>query len=181
MHLLAALDHDTGTVLAQRRVQAKRNEIGGFAPLLEQVDLTGRVIGADAMHCQRAHTRWLVVQQGAEDLFIAKENQPRLVQTISRVPGAGVFPLRTPPLTAVTAGLGVAPCKPRPLATGVDFPGVRQVMEILRHTTDLDGSNPTTTVAYGVTSLDAARADPARLGVLAPGHWSIERCTMFGT
>ena len=61
-----------------------------------------------------------------------------------------------------------------PAGDGVDFPGVRQVMEILRHTTDLDGSNPTTTVEYGVTSLDAARADPARLGVLARGHWSIE-------
>jgi len=47
-------------------------------------------------------------------------------------------------------------------------------MEILRHTTNLDGSNPRTTVEYGVTSLADARAGPARLGTLARGHWSIE-------
>ena len=172
VHLLAALDHDTGTVLAQRRVEAKRNEISGFRPLLEQVDLTGRVITADAMHCQRAHARWLVEQQGAEDLFIAKDNQPHLVETISRVPEQAF----SPPDTTVDRGHGRVGCRTvraAPAGDGVDFPGVRQVMEILRHTTDLDGSNPTT-VEYGVTSLDAARADPARLGVLAPGHWSIE-------
>ena len=92
VHLLAALDHDTGTVLGQRRVEAKSNEISGFRPLLEQVDLTGRVITADAMHCQRAHARWLVEQQGADYLFIAKENQPHLVETISRVPEQAFFP-----------------------------------------------------------------------------------------
>lgn len=92
VHLLAALDHDTGTVLAQRRVEAKSNEISGFRPLLEQVDLTDRVITADAMHCQRAHARWLVEQQGADYLFIAKDNQPHLVETISRVPEQAFFP-----------------------------------------------------------------------------------------
>src|SRR6266545_1662940 len=124
------------------------------------------------MHCQRAHARWLVEQQGAEDLFIAKDNQPHLVETISRVPEQAF----SPPDTTVDRGHGRVGCRTvraAPAGDGVDFPGVRQVMEILRHTTDLDGSNPTT-VEYGVTSLDAARADPARLGVLAPGHWSIE-------
>jgi hypothetical protein len=33
---------------------------------------------------------------------------------------------------------------------------------------------PTTTVEYGVTSLDAGRADAALLGMLARGHWQIE-------
>ncbi len=86
VHLLAALGHDTGTVLAQRRVDAKSNEISGFRPLLEQVDLAGRIVTADAMHCQREHARWLVEQHGADYLFIAKDNQPHLVQSLSRVP-----------------------------------------------------------------------------------------------
>lgn len=59
-------------------------------------------------------------------------------------------------------------------AAWVDFPYARQVVEILRHTTRLDGSDPTTTVDYGVTSLDPDRADAATLGRLARGHWSIE-------
>jgi hypothetical protein len=40
VHLLAALDHSSGAVLAQVRVDGKSNEISAFAPLLEQVDLT---------------------------------------------------------------------------------------------------------------------------------------------
>ena len=49
VHLLAALIHGSGTVVAQRRVDAKTNEITGFRPLLDQVDLAGRVVTADAL------------------------------------------------------------------------------------------------------------------------------------
>ncbi len=54
VHLLAALAHGSGTVLAQRRVDAKSNEITGFRPLLEGVDLEGKVVTADALHTDRA-------------------------------------------------------------------------------------------------------------------------------
>lgn len=43
-----------------------------------------------------------------------------------------------------------------------------------RHTTDLAGRHPRTEIAYGITSLDRSRAGPARIGVLARGHWEIE-------
>lgn len=49
-HLLAALVHGHGAVVAQRRVAAKTSEIGAFAPLLEEVELTGRVVTADSLH-----------------------------------------------------------------------------------------------------------------------------------
>ena len=41
VHLPAALAHGSGTVLAQRRVDAKTGEITGFRPLLDEVDLPG--------------------------------------------------------------------------------------------------------------------------------------------
>jgi hypothetical protein len=56
----------------------------------------------------------------------------------------------------------------------VRFPHVAQVFTLTRHTTDLAGGHPRTEVAYGVTSLDAARADPARLAMLVRGQWEIE-------
>jgi len=43
-----------------------------------------------------------------------------------------------------------------------------------RHTTDLAGRHPRTEIAYGITSLDAASTGPARVAVLARGHWEIE-------
>jgi Transposase DDE domain len=43
-----------------------------------------------------------------------------------------------------------------------------------RHTTDLAGRSLRTEVAYAITSLGPAKADPARLGRLLRGHWEIE-------
>ena len=48
VHLLAALDHAEGVVLAQRVVDGKSNEITAFAPLLDGIDITGVIITADA-------------------------------------------------------------------------------------------------------------------------------------
>ena len=45
---------------------------------------------------------------------------------------------------------------------------------LTRHVTDLEGGKPRTEVCYAITSLDAARADPTRLGVLVRGQWQIE-------
>jgi DDE_Tnp_1-associated/Transposase DDE domain len=75
VHLLAVMDHATRAVLAQTDVDGKTNEITGFEPLLEGLDLAGRVITADALHTQREHADWLVTQQRAGYLLIVKANQ----------------------------------------------------------------------------------------------------------
>jgi hypothetical protein len=92
VHLLAALHQQKGTVLAQRRVDGKTNEITGFRPLLDEVDLAGRVVTADALHCQRDHAHYLVVERHADYLFVAKENQPGLVAAISQLPEQAFSP-----------------------------------------------------------------------------------------
>ena len=51
-HLLAALDHDAGIVVAQRAVPDKGSEIPAIKELLGAIDLAGAVITADALHCQ---------------------------------------------------------------------------------------------------------------------------------
>jgi predicted transposase YbfD/YdcC len=79
-------------VLAQRRADGKSNEITGFRPLLEEVDLAGRVVTADALHCQRDHARYLVGERHADYLFVAKENQPGLVAAISQLPEQAFSP-----------------------------------------------------------------------------------------
>jgi len=56
----------------------------------------------------------------------------------------------------------------------VRFPYAEQVVVTQRHTTDLAGSPLRTEVAYGVTSLTAAQADPARAAELTRNHWQIE-------
>jgi hypothetical protein len=60
VHLLAAMDHTSRAVLAQTGVDHTTNEIARFRPLLDGLDLAGRVVTADAIHTQRAHADWLV-------------------------------------------------------------------------------------------------------------------------
>jgi len=61
----------------------------------------------------------------------------------------------------------------------LDFPHVGQVARIERITTDLNGNvvkgrKGTVEQCFVVTSLEADKADPARLLALNRGHWDIE-------
>ena len=61
-HLLAAVTHDTAIVVGQRNVDGKTNEIPVFAALLDNVNILGAVITADALHTVRhevAPYEWL--------------------------------------------------------------------------------------------------------------------------
>ncbi len=53
--------------------------------LLDQVDLAGRVVTADALHTQRAHARSLVEDRRAAYLLVVKGNQPGMVEAINRI------------------------------------------------------------------------------------------------
>jgi predicted transposase YbfD/YdcC len=86
VHLLAAMDHTTGAVLAQTEVDHATNEITRFRPLLERLDLSDTVVTADAMHTQREHAEWLVTHKHAAWLLVVKANQPALRQQLERLP-----------------------------------------------------------------------------------------------
>jgi predicted transposase YbfD/YdcC len=60
VHLLAAVTHDQGVVIAQQEVDHKTNEITVFRPLLAGLDLTGSLITADALHAQRDHAKCVI-------------------------------------------------------------------------------------------------------------------------
>lgn len=82
VHLLAALAHHEKIVIAQRQVDTKSNEITAFRPLLEPLDLEGKVVTADAMHTQVDHANFLVGEKKADYLFFVKENQETLLNDI---------------------------------------------------------------------------------------------------
>lgn len=82
VHLLSAVDHQTGYVLSQSRVDEKTNEHKAALPLLKELVLRGRVIVGDAMFCQRDLCQQ-VVESAGDYLFAVKENQPTLLREIS--------------------------------------------------------------------------------------------------
>jgi predicted transposase YbfD/YdcC len=82
-HQLVALSEvSTGTVLAQRQVGEKENEISAVQPLLAGQRLPGRILSADAMPTQVKFCQLLHRQQ-ADTLLIAKDNQAQLYEDLA--------------------------------------------------------------------------------------------------
>jgi hypothetical protein len=77
VNLLAGACHDTGTVVTQRLIDAKRNEIPELRDLVAGMDLTGCLLTADAAHCQKA-TAAAIVAAGGDYLLTLKANQASL-------------------------------------------------------------------------------------------------------
>ena len=88
VHLLSALVHGSGLVVAQRDVAHKTNEIPEVKALLEPLDLRGWAVTLDALHCQKETARFLAGDKKAAYVFTAaKDNQPGLVAPWTPCPG----------------------------------------------------------------------------------------------
>jgi predicted transposase YbfD/YdcC len=174
VHPLAAMDHATRAVLAQRQVDGAPGEVPGFRPLLADLDLAGVVVTADALQTHPEAAEFLVRHKQAHYLFVVKANQPTLLDRCAglpwhRVPVAdrtrdrahGRVELRT--LKAVTVH-------------HFGFPHAAQVIQVTRKTRDLHPNTRRwrTVTVYAITSLPFEQASPARLADYLRGHWAIE-------
>jgi predicted transposase YbfD/YdcC len=172
IHLLAALEHTTGLVLAQPDVGEKTNEITCFQPLLDTVgDLAGAVVTSDALHTQREHADYLLAR-GTHYIVIVKGNQRKLRKQLKSLPWTDI------PLQGRTKGIGHGRAEIRRIkvATLINllFPGARQAIQIERRRTDRKIGKTTIKTVYAVTSLAAEQATPAQLAKLIKAHWQVE-------
>jgi predicted transposase YbfD/YdcC len=138
---------------------------------------------ADAMHTQREHATYLR-RRGADYVFIAKDNQPTLLDRIKNLTWRDV------PIAHEQDNTGHGRYERRsirvlPAPEDLDFPDARQVFMIERtvvHTVRRWGKNgrkktkkrTSYVKAYAVTSLTTKQADPADLAKLVRDHWQIE-------
>jgi hypothetical protein len=90
-HLLSAVLHREGIIVAQQQVGEKTNEIPCVQPLLQDLNIEGSVVTADAMHTQKETARFLVEDKKADYVFTVKDNQPTLRQDIADL-GLEAFP-----------------------------------------------------------------------------------------
>ena len=172
--LISAYAPARGTVLAQREVAVKSNEIPALPVLLDQVALVGRVVTADALHTQDATARYLR-RRGAHYVLTVKANRPKLLDAIRELfakPGAvtGVH-------YEIERGHGVVRIRRVESAdgSGLPFPGTAQAARVTRYTCDAATGMPTAKEAvYVVTSLPPRLADPARIAGYLRRHWAIE-------
>jgi predicted transposase YbfD/YdcC len=184
-YLLAAATHADTTVIAERQVGAKTNEVPEFAPLLRGLPLAGWVLTMDAGHTVRAHATFITEELLAHYVMIVKANQPTLYARLDALDWASV------PVAHTTVDKGHGRRERRtirilPAPPDLGFPAAAQVFLIERYTTRTvrqrrKGSRKYSTkqvqsavAVLGVTSLSAREAAPQHLAAYVRGHWAIE-------
>lgn len=78
LHLLSAFLRREGVVIAQQEVDIKSNEITAVQPMLENTDIQGMVVTADAMHTQIETARFIVEEKGADFFLQSRTTKPPL-------------------------------------------------------------------------------------------------------
>ncbi len=168
-HLVAALDHASGTVLGQLAVAAKSNEIPAVRTLLAGFDLAGTVVTVDAMHTQHDTAR-AIIDAGGDYVFTVKNNQPKLYAACKDLPWADVSGH-----SILSRGHGRRTrrtIKVIDAPAWVEFTGAAQIAQ-LRRTVTRRGRK-SVEVVYVITSADHRAAPPAALARWVQGHWGIE-------
>jgi predicted transposase YbfD/YdcC len=171
--LLAALDHDYGTVVGQEAVDAKTNEIPHLPPLLDQLGpLDGMVITVDALHtlAQQAEA---IVDRGGHYVFTVKTIARSMHQAINDV---GWSRRRSQYQHTEKAHCRICSwtLTVAPAFTRIGFPHAAQVMRLHRTRRELGYRvEATGEIVYAITSLPADQANPAQLATLLRGHWAI--------
>src|SRR6266498_4526236 len=172
-HLLAAMTHYQGLVIAQTEVDGKTNEIPMLPTLLDQIDdLAEVVVTADALHTQRATARYLH-QRGAEFVFCVKENQPKLFAALNALPWNDV------PVSHTQTDRGHGRITTRtmqvlPAPDDLPFPHIHQVFLLERYVTDVAGKPTSAVAVLGITSQTANQAGAPSLTEAVRGHRGIE-------
>jgi len=177
VHLLAAVTHVPGLVIAQDKVakSGKANEISHFRPLLAPLSLEDVLITSDAMQANRDNALFLREAKNAHYLWPALGNQPNLSQTLNALPWEDV------PVAAATSEISRGRIETRtirvlPAPAGTGFAGAEQAVLIERYTTYKKKGQWLTraeAVLY-ITSLGADETTPEDLLAHVRGHWRVE-------
>ncbi len=174
VHLLAAYLPQEGWVLAQVEVGRKENEIPAAARLLKTLDLRGKIVSGDALLAQR-ELSLQIVQAGGEYLWIIKDNQPETAEALARLFAPEPVVKGFSPAShdefevAGTVEKGHGRMEWRTLTASpaspawLNWPRVAQVFRLERRFVRMKDGHVEHEVVYGVTSLMAAEASPARL------------------
>ena len=175
LQIITAYLTECGVVLGQEKIHEKTNEIPVFQKMMSYLNLKGKTVTADAMHCQR-RTCSLILEQGGDYLFGLKENQKTLHDDVELYfkdcPDSKK--LEQCSTTEKNGGrIEKRICKKvddvRWLQKLHDWPGLRAFFSIERNVTV--GGKTTSETSYYITSADTSAK---QLLAFAREHWAIE-------
>jgi len=174
LHLVSAWAVEQRLVLGQQKVGAASNEIEALPELLALLALEGRIVTADAMHCQKATAR-MILDRGGDSCLALKGNQPALFEDVRLWLDD---PATVPDDTCQTVDGDHGRIETRRamvvhdvawLAERHDFPGLAAVAKVTA-TREIDGKCTTATRHYLLSKPLAA----TRVAQIVRAHWQIE-------
>ena len=81
LQIITAYMTESSLILGQEKIHEKTNEIPTFQQMLEILNVKGKIITADAMHCQK-ETCKKIRRKGGEYVLTLKKNQPELFNDV---------------------------------------------------------------------------------------------------
>ncbi len=176
LQILTAYLVESGIVLGQEAIHEKTNEIPVLQNMLDYVDVRGKIVTADAMHCQRDTCKKIIAEDHGGDYVLGlKGNQGTLHEDI------GLFfsdSINNDSIeTAITNEKNGGRVEKRICrkATNCDWlkehewPGLRSVFEVRRIITAKEKTSDEK--SYYIASIEASAAE---LLEISRAHWNIE-------
>jgi predicted transposase YbfD/YdcC len=184
---LSIYDVQEAKVMSQVEVGRKENEIVRAPKALKRVEISQKVITADAMHTQRGLATQILGAQ-ADYVFPVKENQPQLYKNIQSLfapeyPKPGFGKIQTDFLSARKVNKGHGRIEVRTITTSemlnpyAAWPGLAQVYRLERQfhwRRNGRTYRSSSQVEFGITSLTRKQVVPKQLLQIRRAHWGIE-------
>lgn len=148
--------------------------------LLDQIDIEGKTITADALLTQREFANYLVEERKGDYHFTVKGNQKQLLEDVTEA-----FRHRGKADYSESLALEHGRIEQRKiwvtdkLNDYLEFPHVGQAFLIERHVIIKKTGEESCELAYGITSCKADQASPKKVLATNRGHWCIENCCHY--
>jgi predicted transposase YbfD/YdcC len=174
LHLVSAWAVEQRLVLGQHKVAGDSNEIEALPELLALLALDGRIVTADAMHCQKATAR-TILQRGGAYVLALKGNQPALFEDVrlwlddAAIVADDVHQTVDGDHGRIETRRALVAHDVAWLAERHDFPGLAAVAKVTA-TREIDGKSTTASRYYLLSKPLSA----AHLAAVVRAHWQIE-------
>jgi len=174
LHMVSAWAVEQRLVLGQHKVAGDSNEIAALPELLALLALEGRIVTADAMHCQKA-TAQTILDRGGNYVLALKGNQPALYEDVRLWLDD---PATAPDDVCQTVDGDHGRIETRHAMVAHDvawlaerhgFPGLAALAKVTA-TREIDGKATTASRYY----LLSTKLGAARLAAVVRAHWQIE-------
>jgi predicted transposase YbfD/YdcC len=178
LQILTAYMVESGVVLAQEAVHEKTNEIPIMRDILDSIEVAGKIVTADALHCQRDTCAKIVDNEHEGDYVMGlKENQKLLHDDVALFFNEEINndSIETHQETELNGGrIERRTCRK---TNDIDFlsdhewPGLKTIFEVRRNISTKNGSTTSDETGYYISSLDTTAAEFLHI---SRAHWMIE-------